>query len=327
MKLLFESVIKTEHPFFSVCIETHNRGKTIYRALESLLNQGVQNFECIVADDSSSDDTVAEIERFISSDKYINAPYHFRMYQNEHSLGGVLNWNSPLENAKGKYIAGLEGDDYYMPFYLKKAYAVLSSNPNIGIYSTGSQRALRPKKGLINSREYFKYIYQMENVSPPSEFIFKRLNKNREPFKFDVVNNIYAPEIQLLLTISEDGWDTFHSSDADIYREPSTSLTNMTWKFFGDKFNIIDKFKNHPNIDNKEFKQSFRRQMVLSTRRFLVGDYQKKGNPESIKTGIFTVLKNKNYPYTLLYLFIFKAILFLKNIQFFRLYFGLKKLI
>lgn len=327
MSLIFESDLKTKHPIFSVCIETHNRGKTIYRALESLLNQDFLNFECIVVDDCSTDNTLEEIKKFIASTPYRNSPYHLRIYQNEKHLGGVLNWNSPLENANGKYIAGLEGDDYYLRGYLKKAYNTLSEIPDIGLYSTGSLRALRPKTGLIEAKDYFQYIFQMINISPPSEFIVIRLNKNGNAFKFDVTNNIYAPEIQLLLNISEDGWNAYHSSDADIYREPSTSSTNMSWKYFSDKFNLIEKYKNHPFIDNKQFTQSFRRQMILSTRRFLVSDYQKKGNPESIKNGIIKVLKNKHYPNVIMYSFVFKTILFFKNTHIFRLYFRLKKLI
>lgn len=327
MNLLFESKIRVENPFFSVCIETHNRGKTIYRALESLLKQEFDNFECIVADDVSSDDTILEIKRFVSSPSYTSAPYPLRIYQNEKYLGGVLNWNSPLIYAKGKYIAGLEGDDYYMPGYLKKAYSIFSTNPNIGVYSTGSQRGLRPLKGLIQAKDYFRYIYQLKNVSPPSEFIFIRLNKKGEPFKFDVINNVYAPEIQLLLTISDDGRDAFHSSDADIYREPSTSFTNMSWKFFSDKFNIIEKYKNHPNISNKEFHDSFRRQYMLSLRRYLVSDYQKKGNPESIKEGIINILNNSKNSNISFYFLLFKVIVVLKKIRIFYLYFKTKDLI
>lgn len=325
MNLLVESDIKIEGPFFSVCIETNDRGKTIFRALESLLNQEISNFECIVVDDLSSDDTVAEINRFLSSTEFKKSPYALKVYQNTTHLGGVLNWNSPLIVAKGLYIAGLEGDDYYQAGYLKKAYDKLVSNPHIGIYATGSQRATRPITGLIDSKTYFKYLFQIINIPPPSELIFVRLSKNKTPFKFDTVNNTYAPELQLLMTVSEDGWDAFHSADRDVFREPSTSLTNMTWKYFRDKFEIIDKYRFHPLIEKKEFKESFKRQIILSVRRYLVSDFQKKGDAEGLKNGITKMLKSRNYPGIHAYIFLFNTIVFFNKIKLFALYFTIKK--
>jgi len=325
MNVIFQSDIKIEQPFFSVCIETYNRGKTIYRALESLLNQGVVDFNCIVADDCSTDETIEEIKRFITSAPYKNAPFQLNVYQNPQHLGGVLNWNNALEFAEGKYISVLEGDDFFQPKHLKNAYEILNKIPNIGIYATGSQRASRPITGIINSKKYFQYIYQMINVSPPSETIFIRLDKKGIPYKYDVVNNTYAPEIQLYLTISNDGWDAFHTSTQDVYREASTSFTNMTWKYFDDKFKIIEKYSTHKNINSVQLKKNFRRQYLLAVRRYLVANFQKKGNSESIKKGIQKVLKNKSFPAIYFYSIIFSLILFLEKIKCFEIYFKIKK--
>lgn len=325
MNVIFESDLKIENPFFSVCIETDNRGNTIFRALESLLKQGTGDFECIVADDLSTDQTISEIKRFIASPSYTNSPFALKVFQNSTHLGGVLNWNSPLKFAKGKYIAVLEGDDFFQPDHLKKAHEVLSKTPTIGIYATGSQRALRPIKGFMGSLNYFQYTYQIINVSPPSETIFIRSSKNGIPYHYDVINNTYAPELQLYLTISGDGWDAFHTSTADVYREPSTSFTNMTWRYFDDKFKIIEKYSTNKNIDMQQIKETFRRQYILAVRRYLVSDFQKKGNPESIKAGIQKILKNKSFPMISFYSIVFTVVLLLKKIKVFDIYFRIKK--
>lgn len=326
MELIYESNNKIESPFFSVCIETFNRGETIYKALDSLLHQNFTEFECVIVDDCSSDNTLSEILRFTESSDYKNTPYDLKFYKNHKKLGGVLNWNSPLEIAKGKYIAGLEGDDHYMPGYLNKAFLLLNQTPNVGVYSSGSQRAKRPLTGLIKSKDYFLYLYSLKNISPPSEFIFIRQTKNGNNFTFDVINNIYAPEIQLLLSIADDGWDAYHSEDSDIYRGPSTSYTYMTWKFFADKFYIIEKYKTHRYVSNKDFEKSFQRQIILSIRRYIVSDYQKKGNSESLKNGIIQMLGNNNAPYKHIYMTLYKGIILLKRLGFFKLYFYLKNL-
>ncbi|MBK7182924.1 MAG: glycosyltransferase family 2 protein [Bacteroidetes bacterium] len=324
--ILLQSVFTSNNncPFFSVCIETSNRGRTIYRALASLLNQDVDNFECIIADDCSSDETVAEIERFINSVEYIAKPFPLNLFQNEQKLGGVLNWNSALKYAKGKYIAGLEGDDYYQKGYLKSALNKLNEDDTIGVYATGSQRSLRPIKGLIPSKEYFQYIYQIINIPPPSETIFIRLDKNGVPFKYNVTEYIYAPEMELLLSIAADGWNTFHSSSADVYREPSSSNTNMTWKFFQDKFFLFEKYKKHALIGKKNYEKAFRRQLLIAIRRYLVCSYQEKGKPESIRNGIETVLKSEHTFQFNFYAILFKFLLFLEKYKLFNIYFGLK---
>jgi glycosyltransferase involved in cell wall biosynthesis len=196
MKLIFESDTKSSTPFFSVCMETYNRGKTIYRALESVSNQLFKDFECILIDDCSTDETLEEVKRFIASPAYATAPFPFKVSQNEYRLGGILNWNEPLKQATGKYIAVLEGDDSFHKDHLQKAANVLQDVPNIGIYATGNQRATRPLKGRIAALTYFNYTYQLINVSPPSETIFIRLRKNGQPFMYDGLSFTYAPEIQ-----------------------------------------------------------------------------------------------------------------------------------
>ncbi len=324
MNIIYQSDYKIKSPFFSVCIETHNRGKTIFRALESLLNQGITDFECIVVDDCSTDETIAEIKKFIASNIFLKAPFALNVFQNQTHLGGVKNWNTPLNHANGKYIAVLEGDDFFQLNHLQKTYNVLSETPNVGIYATGSQRASRPIKGFIESKKYFQYTYQIINVSPPSETIFIRLNKNGIPYQYNVIDNIYAPELQLYLAISGDGWDAYHAATADIYREPSSSFTNLTWKYFEDKFNIIEKYSKNNYVDLAQIKSSFKRQYILAVRRYLVSDFQKKGKPESIKNGIQQVLKNKAFPNISFYSNLFKFILFLKQIKVFQLYFKIK---
>lgn len=292
--------------------------------MASLSKQELRDFECVVVDDCSTDETLAEIDRFLSSGEYSAASFPIRVYKNPASLGGVRNWNSPLMHASGKYIAGLEGDDYYHPDHLKRAYSALATSPNTGVYATGSQRGSRPRKGLILSEDFFRYLYQVINVSPPSETIFIRLNRNGERFMYDVENNTYAPEIQLMLSIADDGWDAFHSFGSEVYREPSSSQTNMTWKFFRDKFELMKKFRNHRLINDQQFRESFRRQFILSVRRYLVSDHQKKGDPLSIKEGLEGILKDQGLSGIAFYSFLFRIILILKAMGIFRIYFSLK---
>lgn len=314
-------------PFFSVCIETHNRGKTIYRALDALLTQGIQDFECIIVDDLSDDNTVAEVLRFIDSEEYQKKGFHIKMYKNDKHLGGVLNWNSPLSKASGKYIACLEGDDYYLPNYLHNAFNFINLHPNVGIYSAGSQRRLRRRTGYIKAVDYFRYIYQLSNICPPSETIFKRLNKSNAPFQYNIKDNVYAPEIELLLLIASDGWDGFHTKTAEIYREPSTSNANLTWKSFKDRFRILEIYRSHELIDDNQIRESFNRQYKRAAKRYLYSLSRKNGDSMGLRKGLLSVLEKKNFPGSGFKLKMLKMVFLLKALGIFKVYFAIKKVI
>lgn len=107
-------------PFFSVCMETYNRGKTIFEALRSVQNQTFRDFEVIVVDNRSADNTVEEIKRFFQSNQYKEYPFEYIFKQNKERLGSIGNWNEPLKSAKGRYIAVLEGDDEFLPTHLEE---------------------------------------------------------------------------------------------------------------------------------------------------------------------------------------------------------------
>ncbi|MEY2829562.1 MAG: hypothetical protein RIQ33_1420 [Bacteroidota bacterium] len=290
-----------EKPFFSVCIETKDRGETIFRALESIAHQSFRNFECVIVDNCSKDKTIHEIQRFIESTSYKAKPFAIQLYQNKNQISELENWNSPLKMAKGNYIAILEGDDTFANInHLQNAFSVLTSTENIGVYATGSQRAKRPWSGWKSAQDYFLFNYKIENVSPPSETIFIRKNKNEEPYFFDSINNEYAPELQLWLQIANDGFDAYHTDTQDIYREPGTGSTSYKWKFFKDKFYILSTFKNHKWVTEKHFNSSVKHQAIQVLRRYVIGKSDSKPMADEILTEFKKLEISKSFQFHLI---------------------------
>jgi glycosyltransferase involved in cell wall biosynthesis len=271
MKSIYLNVIPSDF-FFSVCIETDNRGKTIYRALESLSNQTFKNFECILVDNCSTDSTIHEVQKFVKSDIYLSNPFSIQVYQNEFKINELENWNTPLQFSKGKYIAVLEGDDTFDNCnHLENANKILSEKANIGVYATGSQRGLRSWSGWKSAEDFFRFNYQIKNVSPPSETIFIRNNKDGFPFKYNSSYHVYAPELELYLEIANAGFDAYHTATQDIFREAGSGKTGYQWKFFQDKFYIIDKYKNHKWVDNKLHQSALNFQIFQLCKRYIIG--------------------------------------------------------
>lgn len=118
------------NPLVSVCIFSFNYEKYIAQCLESALGQKCNfNFEIIVADDLSTDGTRSVIKAY--HDKYPNI---IRLSFNEKNIGGTKNWIKAINACSGKYIALIDGDDYFTdPFKLQKQFDCLENNPSCNL--------------------------------------------------------------------------------------------------------------------------------------------------------------------------------------------------
>lgn len=107
-------------PRVSVCIPTYKGGATIGAAIESVLRQTWDDFEIVVLDDGSPDDTAAVVKGF--SDPRV-------LYlRNDRNLGPQDNWNRCLEVARGTYFKLLPHDDLLHPLCLERQVSVLDAD-------------------------------------------------------------------------------------------------------------------------------------------------------------------------------------------------------
>lgn len=82
-------------PKISVCIRTYNYAGFLPSAIESILNQEFSDFELIIQDDCSRDDTPQTVRKYLSDRRIIFAV-------NERNLGLEGNWNRCLQKARGR---------------------------------------------------------------------------------------------------------------------------------------------------------------------------------------------------------------------------------
>ncbi len=145
-------------PFFSVVIPTYNRSKFLKIAVDSVLNQSFSNYELIIVNDGSDDDT----EKFIS--KYT----HPRLVYIRQKHKGVSNArNTGIKSAKGHYIAFLDSDDRFRKDKLQISADFIKEYPEYRIFHT---EEIWYKKGkLLSQRKY---------QQKPSKDIFSRALKS-----------------------------------------------------------------------------------------------------------------------------------------------------
>lgn len=108
-------------PKVSVIILTRNRAHLVQRAIESALAQTFQDFEIIVVDDASEDDTAAVVMGI--SDPRV----HYR--KNQSNLGEARSRNAGIACARGEYIAFLDDDDTWLPEKLAAQVSLLDTLP------------------------------------------------------------------------------------------------------------------------------------------------------------------------------------------------------
>ncbi|HEY3914360.1 MAG TPA: glycosyltransferase family 2 protein [Verrucomicrobiae bacterium] len=112
-------------PSISVLIPTYNYARYLPEAIESVLAQDLQDFELLVVDDCSTDNTAEVVRPFCSRDARI------RFSVNSSNVGMVNNWNLCLEQARGEYIKFLFGDDkFFHSQALSRMLALMQANPS-----------------------------------------------------------------------------------------------------------------------------------------------------------------------------------------------------
>jgi Glycosyltransferases involved in cell wall biogenesis len=118
-------------PKVSVCIPTYNYARYLPETIESVLAQSFADFELIIIDNCSSDDTAVVVGRYAERDRRI------RFSVNEENLGMVGNWNLCLAHARGEFIKFVFSDDLLSSRdALKKMVSVLENDSSISLVAS-----------------------------------------------------------------------------------------------------------------------------------------------------------------------------------------------
>ena len=118
------------NPFFSIIIPTFNRAHVISKTISSVINQSFIDWELIVVDDGSQDNTKEVIYNYMQSDSRIKYVYQKNQ---ERSVAR----NNGIDNSRGKYICFLDSDDEYMEHHLQTFHdEILSTGNPIGMFFT-----------------------------------------------------------------------------------------------------------------------------------------------------------------------------------------------
>ncbi|WP_028043334.1 glycosyltransferase family 2 protein [Candidatus Stoquefichus massiliensis] len=94
-----------EENLVSIITPAYNAGKTIREAIESVLNQTYQNWELLIVDDCSTDNTYEIINEF--------EDLRIRVFRHEKNMGAAIAWNTAFKHMQGRYVAFIDADDIW----------------------------------------------------------------------------------------------------------------------------------------------------------------------------------------------------------------------
>jgi glycosyltransferase involved in cell wall biosynthesis len=160
----------SQSPFVSVLMTAYNREKYIAEAIESVLQSTYKNFELIIVDDCSVDDTLKIATSFLKIDQRI------KVFKNNSNLGQFRNRNKAICLANGEYIKFLDSDDKLMPNGIDKMVSAMLAYPEagIGVQANMDSANQHPYELLPNKSIILHYSGENHLCYGPTGAIFKK---------------------------------------------------------------------------------------------------------------------------------------------------------
>lgn len=185
------------NPKVSVLIPAYNYAHYLSEAIDSVLGQTYKNFELIVVDNCSTDNTEEIVNNYAKHDTRI------KFVRNQENIGMYRNYNQALLLATGDYIKFLNADDKFEPTLLEKFVNILENDTTISVVTScrqyfGSKNdvLIPPFKGKVESTTAILSSLKKGNwIGEPTTVMFRRENLNLGLF-----------DISLLMFADQDMW-------------------------------------------------------------------------------------------------------------------------
>jgi glycosyltransferase involved in cell wall biosynthesis len=218
----------------------YNGAAHLGEAVESVLNQSFTDFEFLIVDDGSADDTPEILRRYAKADSRVS------VLTNERNLGRALARNRGLEAARGELVAVNDADDVSLPRRLEKQIAFMRANPDI--ICSGCQGRYY-ETGNILRRPLSDTAIRI-SLLWPAPFMHSMTVMRRVPV---LEMGGYRPEFPV-------------AQDYDIWRRMACL---PGWRF-ASLDDVLVRYRVHPGIDRREYHRDQLKLAVTVSREYLL---------------------------------------------------------
>ncbi len=243
------------NPKVSVCIPTYNFAYYLPEAIESVLKQSYGDYELLIIDDCSTDDSRRVIEHYARQDDRIISR------TNDANRGMVNNWNLCLQTARGEYIKFLFGDDaFYSNKALEKMVSALDGREDIALVST-ARNIIDEKSRIVEIMSEYKgkrgwagtdiiqdcLLEQKNKIGEPSAVMFRKKHAARG---FDE-RYLQAVDLEMWFHILEQGKFAYIDEPLCSFRTHPGQQTRINMEhidFCVESFQLLQDYANKPYI-------------------------------------------------------------------------------
>jgi glycosyltransferase involved in cell wall biosynthesis len=159
-------------------MSVYNGERYLRESIDSILGQTFKNFELVIIDDGSTDDSWKIIKKYSTKDKRIVT------IRNRKNLRTSAALNRGLDIARGKYIVRMDADDWSYPYRLEKQYDYMRKHPKVGV-SGGAIEICNERLRVLNKRRYplsdkaaRKIIFRYSPFAHPATIWNKEIMQN-----------------------------------------------------------------------------------------------------------------------------------------------------
>lgn len=244
-----------KHPLVSIVTPVYNGQKYLEDAIQSVFNQSYTNYEYIIIDGASTDDTLAIIN------KYKNI---ICISENDQGQSDAL--NKGFKKSKGELILWLNSDDYLMPDCLEKYVEFYNKNTNFDFYYTNYLWVDKDKNVLKTIQPYKRYSYLLNSFY--GCYI---------PTSGSLINKSFFEKVGYLDLNFKYKMDTdiFERSKSAKIRFKKCNNTLSAFRFHGDNVSFKDKNQDNNTISKQDLEsitikdRFFRINMSLKNRNLI----------------------------------------------------------
>ncbi len=210
-------------PLISVLMTTYNGARFIAESIDSVLGQSFRDFEIVVVDDNSTDETPEILARYTDT--------RLRVLRNPGNLGVVGGRNRGFAELRGTYVATIDHDDLWLPTRLEAGLAVLRADPAMVMVGTqtlalhGRLRSpvMRP---VETSPLLFRWMLLLDCPVVYSSLLFRRDAATRPDGTMLRPDLRYADDYELMLRLAQAGRVTALPGALTVYRLHDGNTTN-----------------------------------------------------------------------------------------------------
>ena len=215
-----------KQPFVSVLMPIYNASAYLREALESVLQQTFTNFELLVMDDGSTDNSIEIVNSFHDQ--------RIRLIKNTHNFIATL--NKGIDVAAGKYVARMDADDVMLPHRLETQFKFMESHPEIDICGSYAESFGIKQNVMQSATEHKKIIASLllnNSIIHPTIMLRRSIFENNAALRYPE-GYLCAEDYKLWTVLAANG--LHFATIPEVLLRYRRSLTQVTERNFDDMF-------------------------------------------------------------------------------------------